>query len=104
MPLPLRRALLVFAPLAAFCWPYAPVFASLASDWDADEDRAHGVLIVPIAMYLAWRRRGDLRDAAVVPSPLAGGALLLASLAVLTIGSMASQFLARLSILSTIVA
>jgi exosortase len=98
----LRRAVLVATPVAAFLWLYSGVLIELAGEWDADQDRAHGVFIIPISLYLAWRRREALRGAALAPSPWIGGAVLAAGLGMLAVGSVASQFLARVSILPTI--
>lgn len=45
---------LVLVPLLAAYWF---VFASLASQWAQDPNYAHGFFVVPMAAFLAWRRR-----------------------------------------------
>jgi exosortase len=102
MPLPVRRIALSLAPFAAFCWLYSGVLLDLADEWDPDADRAHGIFIIPIAVYLAWRRRDHLPAGPVPASPVIGGAVLSFGLCLLTVGTVASQFLARVSILPTI--
>ena len=35
----------------------------MVGNWYEVEDYSHGFLIVPLALYFAWERRGDLADA-----------------------------------------
>jgi exosortase len=41
-------------------WSYAPSFASLASRWSRDPNYSFGFLVIPIALAIAWQRRGLL--------------------------------------------
>jgi exosortase len=45
---------LVVGPLVLMYWQ---VVASMAGDWWNDEGASHGLLIPPVALYLAWLRR-----------------------------------------------
>jgi exosortase len=61
-PLPHRRhwigAVTMLAPAAAaggFIILFARVFADLARDWWTDPNAGHGLLILPLAGFLAWR-------------------------------------------------
>ena len=51
---------------------YAPNFRDLYSIWDADPNYSHGNLVIPIALFILWRR---LSDTAAKPSPAAVPAL-----------------------------
>lgn len=55
--------LLILLPLAAY-WTTA---VSIVEIWSRSETFAHGYLIVPISVYLAWQRRERLR--AMTPAP-----------------------------------
>ncbi len=48
---------------AGLAFLYRDVFPKLVHDWGVDENYSHGFLIVPIALYLAWERRGQLAAA-----------------------------------------
>lgn len=76
-------ALLVLLPLAAY-WSTA---VSIAAIWTRSETFAHGYLIVPISLWLVWRRRDWLRAMtptpywpALLPLAACGGVWLLAEL------------------------
>jgi exosortase len=61
---------------------YMPILRYMALQWYNDENYSHGFLIAPLAAFFAWERRGQLRQAAIVPSwwglvPLALGSLTL---------------------------
>lgn len=56
---PFRIAFL-FVPLIA--WTYFPVLARLVETWSSDPDYSHGYFILPIALYIAWTRRGSLPE------------------------------------------
>ena len=60
-------ALAVLAALALM-WPSA---LSMSHIWFNSQTYAHGIIIIPIALYLAWTRRQDL--ARVEPEPWAWG-------------------------------
>lgn len=98
---PARRAL-VLAGLAVAATGgvlYAPVVAGLVRQWWTDPDYAHGLLVAPFVLYLLWQRRQRL-----LQQPLAGrdagGALLLAGLALLMLGTLGIElFLTRVSLI-----
>ena len=81
---------------------YFPVLTSLVRQWASDEDYSYGFLVVPLALFFAWRARGALASADPKPHRLG---LVLVALSVL--GFLAGQFaaelfLARLSLLGLI--
>jgi exosortase A len=63
-----------FGLLLAIYWPTA---ASVAANWSRDPF-GHGYLVVPVLLYVAWRRRAALYSRTPAPSfwPLVGLALL----------------------------
>lgn len=52
-----------FLLLLCFALLYREVIAELVSDWIRDDNNSHGFLIVPLALYFAWERRGRLAQA-----------------------------------------
>lgn len=52
-----RRTTSLACSLAALLICYAPVLAGMAKQWNSDEDSGHGWFVLPIACFLAWRRR-----------------------------------------------
>jgi exosortase len=61
---------------------FGPILYYMVQHWRAVDDYSHGFLVVPLALYFAWERRGDLQRAAIRPSwwgllPLALGSLAL---------------------------
>jgi exosortase len=82
---------------------YHAVIVKLVTAWWTDDNYSHGFLIVPIAAYLAWERRG--RFAARAIRPAASGLLVIAgSVAVLAAGILGAElFLTRISMLGMLV-
>jgi len=81
---------------------YAPVLTSLVEQWASDENYSHGFVVVPFALWFAWRERRSLTCAK--PQPHRVG-LLLAVLSMFgfVAGQFAAeQFLTRLSLLGVI--
>jgi exosortase len=39
---------------------YAPLLAGVARQWATDPDMSHGFFVLPVAAYVAWRRRAEL--------------------------------------------
>lgn len=77
--------------------------AGLVNDWAIDSNYSHGFLIVPLAVYLAWQRRGRLGAAIRRPSML-GLFVLAASLAVLVAGTLGAElFLQRIALIGALV-
>jgi len=55
------RHMSVVALLAGvFILLYAPTFRALYETWKTDEDYSHGFLIIPISLYLIWKKREEL--------------------------------------------
>ena len=51
-------ALLILATGAAVLFAYAPVMAWLWDSWISNPYYGHGLLVFPIALWVAWRERG----------------------------------------------
>jgi exosortase len=56
---------------------YASDLRVLADAWSTNPDYSHGILVVPVALLIAWRLRPAPGEAAIAPSPW--GALALAA-------------------------
>jgi len=97
------KHLLALALVAAgFAVLYRDVVVKLVHDWGTDDNYSHGFLIVPIALYLMWERRGRLAEAVPRPSNLGLG-VVLGSVAVLGAGVLGAElFLTRISILGVL--
>lgn len=95
---PWRLAMLVAAVAVA----YAPVLAHLASQWSHEADYSHGFLVPFFSLFVLWERHEAL--ARVVPRPSwTGLAVLLASIAVLAVGTLGAElFLQRVSLLGVL--
>ena len=66
---PLPRATILWLVLA-FLAPFALYFStikSIVSIWDSSETFAHGYVILPISLWLIWRRRANF--GALPPTP-----------------------------------
>ncbi len=59
---------------------YWPTVASMASIWWHYETYAHGMLVVPIILYMVWTRRHEVAVLEPCVAPIAVGLLLLLSL------------------------
>jgi exosortase len=59
------RVLIVSLLLAAL---YADVLVSLVEDWWSNESYSHGFLVVPLALYIAWKQRHTIWAIPVAPS------------------------------------
>jgi len=98
-----KKIAAAFVLLAAcFAVLYHHVIAKLVHDWYIDENYSHGFLIVPIALFFVWKRRGKLKEASRKASSW-GLVIVLGSTAVLLAGTLGSElFLTRISMLGTI--
>jgi exosortase A len=96
------KAWVIALVTGAFAFLYGEVFYELYQDWMNDENYAHGILVVPISIYLAWNRRADL--AQLTPKPSWFGAVVVAaSLGVLMVGTAGIEyFLSRVSMIGVI--
>lgn len=63
---------IVFLVLILFI--YGPIFVSLIKTLVSDSDSSHGLLVLPISAYLAWRKRSSIAD---LPRRRSIGALVL---------------------------
>ena len=93
-----RRVFHLSSIVVLFALAYAPVCAALAAQWADDPNYAHGFFVLPMAAWLAWRRRH--RYAAVPSSPSAGGiALFVLGAMLYAFGTVAAElFTARISL------
>jgi exosortase A len=73
-----RRTVLavLFAALTLVGWAYFDTFSSMVVKWQTDAAFSHGILILPISLWLAWRQRAAL--AAVPLQPAIAGVLAVA--------------------------
>ena len=85
---------------AAFLILFANPLRLLAIDWWTDPDAGHGLLLAPLALWLAWRAGlvTDRRPQRILGSILLGGSVLLRYLA----GLAAEMFTMRLSIVGAL--
>jgi exosortase len=76
----------------AFLLLFQETIKDLLVDWANDPDYGHGLLLLPIAIYLAWRSRllGDW-----TPSRIAGSVILAAAVALFWLGTIAAEFFTR---------
>jgi exosortase A len=61
------RALL-FLSAGLFLLVFYPVWVDLVDAWASSDDYSHGFLIIPISLYVLWRKREDLESAGMKPS------------------------------------
>lgn len=88
---------------ASFGLLYWRVGAKLTHDWATDENYSHGFLIVPLAGYLAWERRDQLRRIPLAPCSWWGLLIVGGSLAVLIAGLLGAElFLTRIALIGTL--
>jgi exosortase len=85
---------------AAFAVLFGAPLAGLARDWWTDPDAGHGLLLAPVAIWLAWRV-GISRDS--TPSMGLGAVALVAAIALRHLGGLAAEvFSTRISALLAI--
>lgn len=84
-----------FGALLLVC--YFPVLKALVSLWIDDQDMGHGFFVIPIAAYIAWRRREELKAAPASTSYL-GLAVVIVGALVMLVGTLGAQaFIARVA-------
>jgi exosortase len=76
---------------AAVAFVYAGVLARLGRFWWNDENYSHGLLIPFIIGYILWSERATLAAEPKRPSPLWGGAAVLAALLMLWVGTAGAE-------------
>jgi exosortase len=81
-------ALVWFAALLAAL--YAPVLGRMIYEWATVEEMGHGFFVFPLAGYLAWQRRAELR--AVARPDFRGLALVLWGFIQLILGTAGADF------------
>lgn len=80
----------------AFVVLFTTPFRSLVSQWWTDPDAGHGLLLFPVAIWLAWR---EGIDPEARPNVRAGSILLVSAILVRALGSVAAElFTQRFSI------
>jgi len=84
----LRAAVALVAAVAL----YVPILYYMVLHWSHVEDYSHGFLIVPLAVFFAWERRDELRQASIKPSWLGLFPLVLGSLT-LAIGRLGTELM-----------
>jgi exosortase len=98
----LNRGALIVAGLSLLAL-YGQVLVGLVKAWEANPDYAHGFLIAPLCVYLAWQRRQQLASRHARPS-WAGLAVVVASLGVFVAGQLGAElFLSRVSLIGVLV-
>ena len=103
MTLSRTAAVATITAVTAFIFLFWDVGRDLIRDWTNDGNYSHGFLILPLALYFAWERRGKLAAAAPRPATGMGLVMLLGSLAVLIVGLLGAElFLTRIALIGTI--
>lgn len=81
---------------------YWQVLVKLVHDWMNDGNYSHGFLIVPLALYFAWARRGRLQSAPLRPTWF-GLLVVTGGIMMLLVGLLGSElFTSRVSLLVTV--
>jgi exosortase A len=63
-----RLVALLFVLLLCIGWQYHATIASIVDKWQSDAAFSHGVIILPLSLWLAWRKRAELGQTRFVPS------------------------------------
>lgn len=93
----IRRLAPIILGGLAFCLLFYLPFTTLLRNWWNDPEAQHGLLLGPLAIFLAWRK--GIRDDAA-PQPLLGLALLLSAVLLRYAAALAAEmFTLRLSLL-----
>lgn len=74
--------------LAAIAWAYWPTLSNMVHAWESQPDYSHGYLVIPLALFFLWTRRGSLPKDEMRPSWW--GALFL--LAVMAVRVLAGRY------------
>ena len=78
---------------------YGSIVVGLANDWWNEPNASHGLLVPPLAAYIAWKRK-HLTVAAPVKPDVRGLPWIVAACLVLLIGKLGAEFfLSRISII-----
>lgn len=89
---------------AGFLFLFWTPFTLLLRDWWNEPDAAHGLLLAPLAVWLAWKK-GVIPRSEAVPRPVLGLILLVGAIALRYGSSLAAElFTMRMSMLGAVVA
>ena len=81
-----------WASLAGFLLLFAPTMAGLVRDWWSNPDAGHGLLLAPLAIWMAWRTG---IDPASRPAPWWGLAILAGSVLLRLAGAIAVELFSQ---------
>jgi exosortase len=96
MPTPAQAAPFVVTAIAFIALFYTPA-VTLVRDWWSDPDAGHGLLLAPVAIWLAWKR-GLLKTS--IPQPRLGAFMLVLAIALRYVSGLAAElFTLRFSLL-----
>ncbi len=92
---------------AALClslvYSYRDVIERLVHQWTTNDDYSHGLLIPPLALYLAWMKRTELRGTPL-ETDWRGIVLLVAAVGIYTVGEVGADVnLPRVSLLLSLI-
>jgi exosortase len=76
---------------AVFLVLYGPTLIELLRDWWGNGEYGHGFLLLPVALWLAWRRRVSVRES----SPAWGLLVLAGAVLLFLLGTIAAEFFTR---------
>ncbi|MEI6668150.1 MAG: VPLPA-CTERM-specific exosortase XrtD [Acidobacteriota bacterium] len=97
----MKRATVVALLGASFAFLFRDVLVKLVHDWASNDNYSHGFLVVPLAVYVAWRDRAHLAARPSTPSA-AGLLLVIVSLLTLGVGTIGAElFLTRVALVGT---
>jgi len=81
---------------------YLPILIGLVQDWYLDDNYSHGFLIIPISVWLIWRKRDDLRKIPLVTCKW-GLLVIVGSLLLFIVGTAGAEyFTTRVSMLGLV--
>lgn len=89
---PSARWVVAAAVAAAFMLLFYQTMRELAADWMVDPEYGHGLLLAPLAGYMAWRAR--LQEAAS-PARVQGLVVLAIAVILFWLGTIAAEFFTR---------
>ena len=52
---------------SAFLIAFFPVLKNLFQTWLASDDNSHGLLILPLSLYVVWNHRNEIKNANIIP-------------------------------------
>lgn len=86
-----------------FLFLFSAPFTLLLRDWWNDPEAAHGLLLAPLAVWLAWRK-GLVDGSEAVPRPILGLIILASAIALRYASSLAAElFTMRMSMLGAMI-